>query len=167
MRLPNSATVSELVVNTRLESNILEGAPAMAELRVAASTFPFLYSHSGLDALKHLASQGYSAFELMIFPPHCWPATMTLGERRAMRDWLSDNGLFGDELLLPAARQPPELGLGPIMRRYTLDRYKEAIAFAAEIGCPYVQVAIPGPVNSLIQPADAVDARMVSFSPAG
>ena len=40
---------------------------------VAASTFPFLYSHSGLDALKHLRSLGYDRFEMMIFPPHCWP----------------------------------------------------------------------------------------------
>ena len=37
------------------------------------------------------------------------------------------------------------------MRRYTLDRYKEAIDMSAYWGCPYV-VAIPGPVNSLINP---------------
>jgi sugar phosphate isomerase/epimerase len=37
------------------------------------------------------------------------------------------------------------------MRDYTLDRYKEAFDLAAEWNCPYV-VAIPGPVNSLINP---------------
>ena len=37
------------------------------------------------------------------------------------------------------------------MRDYTLDRYREAIDLAAEWSCPYV-VAIPGPVNSLINP---------------
>lgn len=122
----------------------------MSDLRVAASTFPFLYSHSGLDALKHLASQGYKAFELMIFPPHCWPATMTLGERRALRDWLSDNGHRVTSFCYPLLDNNPN-SVCPIMRRYTLDRYKEAIALAAEIDCPYV-VAIPGPVNSLINP---------------
>ncbi|MGP9818506.1 sugar phosphate isomerase/epimerase family protein [Salinarimonas sp. NSM] len=122
----------------------------MSDLRVAASTFPFLYSHSGLDALKHLASQGYSSFELMIFPPHCWPATMTLAERRAMRDWLSDNGHRVTSFCYPLLDNNPN-SVCPIMRRYTLDRYKEAIAFSAELGCPYV-VAIPGPVNSLINP---------------
>jgi L-ribulose-5-phosphate 3-epimerase len=42
-------------------------------------------------------------------------------------------------------------GVDRLMRAYTLDRYKEAIDFAAELECPYV-VAIPGPVNSLINP---------------
>lgn len=125
----------------------------MTGLRVAASTFPFLYSHSGLDALKHLASQGYTAFELMIFPPHCWPATMSMAERRAMRDWLSDNGLSVTSFCYPLLDNNPN-SVCPLMRRYTLDRYKEAIAFSAELGCPYV-VAIPGPVNSLINPPDA------------
>ena len=39
------------------------------------------------------------------------------------------------------------------MRRYTLDRYKEAIELANDWDCPYV-CAIPGPVNSLINPPD-------------
>jgi len=52
---------------------------------VAASTFPFLYSHGGLDALKHLRGLGYDKFEMMIFPPHCWPAEMTAADRRAVR----------------------------------------------------------------------------------
>ncbi|MDE0209328.1 MAG: hypothetical protein OXJ64_05540 [Boseongicola sp.] len=42
----------------------------MIRLDVAASTFPFLCSHDGLDALKHLSSLGYDKFEMMIFPPH-------------------------------------------------------------------------------------------------
>lgn len=51
-------------------------------MRVAVSTFPFLYSHSGRDALLHLADQDYTAFEMMIFPPHCWPAELSAGTRR-------------------------------------------------------------------------------------
>ncbi|MFT4620310.1 MAG: L-ribulose-5-phosphate 3-epimerase, partial [Polaromonas sp.] len=43
----------------------------MSQLNVGASTFPFLYSHGGLNALKHLKSLGYNKFEMMIFPPHC------------------------------------------------------------------------------------------------
>ena len=122
----------------------------MAELRVAASTFPFLYSHSGQDALKHLASQGYTNFELMTFPPHLWPASMTPSQKHALKSWLDGEGLKVTSFCYPLLDNNPN-STCPIMRRYTLDRYKEKIDFAAFLGCPYV-CAIPGPVNSLINP---------------
>jgi sugar phosphate isomerase/epimerase len=122
----------------------------MAELRVAASTFPFLYSHSGRDALKHLHAQGYTNFELMIFPPHLWPSDMTPAEKRALKSWLDGNGLAITSFCYPLLDNNPN-STCPTMRRYTLDRYKEAIDLAAYLGCPYV-CAIPGPVNSLINP---------------
>ena len=58
-------------------------------MRVAVSTFPFLYSHSGKDALLHLAAQGYTAFEMMIFPPQCWPA-------ESLRHWSSGDKIDPD-----------------------------------------------------------------------
>jgi len=122
----------------------------MTDLHVAVSTFPFLYSHSGHDALKHLAAQGYTAFEMMIFPPHGWPAEMRPATRREIRQWLSDNNLRITSFCYPLLDNNPN-STCPIMRRYTLDRYKEAIELAADWGCPYV-CAIPGPVNSLINP---------------
>jgi sugar phosphate isomerase/epimerase len=122
----------------------------MAELRVAASTFPFLYSHSGPDALKHLASQGYRNFELMIFPPHLWPSSMTPAEKAALKRWLDGEGHRITSFCYPLLDNNPN-STCPIMRRYTLDRYKEAIDLADLLGCPYV-CAIPGPVNSLINP---------------
>jgi sugar phosphate isomerase/epimerase len=122
----------------------------MAEFRVAASTFPFLYSHSGLGALQHLASQGYRNFEMMIFPPHLWPSSMTPAEKRAVKTWLGDIGGAITSFCYPLLDNNPN-SVCPIMRRYTLDRYKEAIDLAADWGCPYV-CAIPGPVNSLINP---------------
>ena len=57
----------------------------MPQLTVAASTFPFLYSHDGLDALKHLRSLGYDRFEMMIFPPHCWPRELSIKARKNTR----------------------------------------------------------------------------------
>ncbi|GIX13856.1 MAG: hypothetical protein KatS3mg118_1815 [Paracoccaceae bacterium] len=124
--------------------------PAMT---VAASTFPYLYSHSGLDALKHLHGMGYRQFELMIFPPHCWPATMTAAERRALGDWLDGEGGRITSFCYPLLDNNPN-STCPLMRRYTLDRYRETIDLAAELGCPWV-IAIPGPVNSLINPPRA------------
>jgi len=122
----------------------------MSKLGVAASTFPFLYSHSGLDALKHLASLGYDKFEMVVFPPHCWPREMSEADRREYRDWLDGEGKRVTSFCYPLLDNNPN-GTDELMRRYTLDRYKEMIDLAAEWKCPY-QVAIPGPVNSLINP---------------
>lgn len=122
----------------------------MTALTVAASTFPFLYSHDGLAALKHLRSLGYDAFEMMIFPPHCWPREMTTAQRREYRHWLEGEGARITSFCYPLLDNNPN-GVDRLMRAYTLDRYREAIDLAAEMSCPYV-VAIPGPVNSLINP---------------
>ncbi len=122
----------------------------MTKLDVAASTFPFLYSHSGLDACKHLRSLGYDIFELMIFPPHCWPRELSAQDRRDYATWLDGEGTRIGSFCYPLLDNNPN-GVDRLMREYTLDRYREAIDFAAELSCPYV-VAIPGPVNSLINP---------------
>lgn len=122
----------------------------MSSLRVAASTFPFLYSHGGLDALKHLKTLGYVTYELMIFPPHCWPRELTVADKRDYKAWLNGEGGHVSSFCYPLLDNNPN-GVDRLMRAYTLDRYKEAIDFAAELECPYV-VAIPGPVNSLINP---------------
>jgi sugar phosphate isomerase/epimerase len=122
----------------------------MTNLKVAASTFPFLYSHDGLDALKHLHDLGYDIYELMIFPPHCWPAELSTEKRRSYKEWLDGEGVRLSSLCYPLLDNNPN-GVDKLMRAYTLDRYKEAVDFAAEMDCPYV-IAIPGPVNSLINP---------------
>ncbi len=122
----------------------------MTDLTVAASTFPFLYSHDGLGALQHLHSLGYDTYELMIFPPHCWPRELSAAQRKAYVDWLSGEGTKVSSFCIPLLDNNPN-GVDKLMREYTLDRYREAIDFAAELSCPYV-VAIPGPVNSLINP---------------
>jgi sugar phosphate isomerase/epimerase len=122
----------------------------MTDLAVAASTFPFLYSDSGLDALKRLRGLGFDKFEMMIFPPHCWPVEMDASARGAIRSWLDGEGGAITSFCIPLLDNNPN-GVDRLMRRYTLDRYREAIDLAAEWGCPWV-VAIPGPVNSLINP---------------
>lgn len=122
----------------------------MTKLEVAASTFPFLYSHDGLGAMKHLQTLGYDFFELMVFPPHCWPREMSAEQRKEYKTWLDGEGLRISSFCYPLLDNNPN-GVDKLMREYTLDRYREAIDLAAELSCPYV-VAIPGPVNSLINP---------------
>ncbi len=125
----------------------------MSHLPVAASTFPYLYSMTGLDALGHLRGMGYSDFELMIFPPHCWPSLLTADQRRAYRTWLDGEGARITSLCYPLIDNNPN-SPDPHMRQYTLDRYYEAIDFAAELACPYV-VMIPGVHGGLIDPPKA------------
>ena len=122
----------------------------MNQMDVAASTFPFLYSHDGLGALKHLNSLGYDKFEMMIFPPHCWPRELSVARRKEYKSWLNGEGGKITSFCYPLLDNNPN-GVDRLMRAYTLDRYREAIDLAAEWECPYV-VAIPGPVNSLINP---------------
>lgn len=122
----------------------------MRKREVAATTFPYLYSRDGLDALKHLSSLGYENFELMIFPPHCWPRELETSKRREYRKWLDGEGKRITSFCYPLLDNNPN-GQDVLMRQYTLDRYREAIDLAAEFGCPYLG-AIPGPVNSLINP---------------
>lgn len=129
------------------------GIIPMTDFRVAASTFPFLYTHDGLDALKHLRKLGYDQFEMMIFPPHCWPRELSAEKRRAYKSWMDSEGAQFTSFCYPLLDNNPN-GVDALMRKYTLDRYREAIDLAAEWECPYV-VAIPGPVNSLINPPDA------------
>lgn len=122
----------------------------MSQLDVAATTFPYLYSHEGLDALKHLRSLGYDKFEMMIFPPHCWPRELPTKARKEYANWLDGEGGKITSFCYPLLDNNPN-GVDRLMREYTLDRYREAIDLAAEWSCPYV-VVIPGPVNSLINP---------------
>jgi sugar phosphate isomerase/epimerase len=122
----------------------------MSQLTVAASTFPYLYSHSGIDALKHLHSMGYERFELLIFPPHCWPRELSAQQRREYVKWLDGEGVAVTSFCYPLLDNNPN-GVDVLMRDYTLDRYRETIDMAAEFKCPYA-IAIPGPVNSLINP---------------
>jgi sugar phosphate isomerase/epimerase len=122
----------------------------MAALGVAASTFPWLHSHDGLAALRHLRDLGYRDVEMMIFPPHCWPPDLTPRRRRDYRDWLAGEGVRISSFCYPLLDNNPN-STCRLMRAYTLDRYREAIDLAADWGAPFV-VAIPGPVNSLINP---------------
>lgn len=122
----------------------------MSHMSVAASTFPYLYSKSGLDALKHLHAMGYSAFELMIFPPHCWPSDLSKEDRKAYKTWLGETDSKITSFCYPLIDNNPN-SPDPHMRQYTVDRYKEAIDLSAELGCPYV-VMIPGVYGGLIDP---------------
>ncbi|MEZ5864100.1 MAG: sugar phosphate isomerase/epimerase family protein [Geminicoccaceae bacterium] len=122
----------------------------MADLKLAASTFSYIYTESGLEASLHLRDMGFEAIEMIVFAPHCWPPLLSATERQAYREQFAARGISLSSFCYPLLDNNPNAP-DALMRRYTLDRYREHIDLAAEWGCPYV-VAIPGPVNSLIDP---------------
>lgn len=122
----------------------------MAAFEVAASTFPYLYSKTGLDSLRHLRGMGYSKFELMIFPPHCWPSDLSEADVKEYKAWLDGEGAQITSFCYPLIDNNPN-SPDRHMREYTLDRYREAIDMSAELNCPYV-VMIPGVYGGLIDP---------------
>ncbi|MFW2543672.1 sugar phosphate isomerase/epimerase family protein [Primorskyibacter sp. 2E107] len=119
-------------------------------LEVAASTFPYLYSRTGLDSLRQLKGLGYSKFELMIFPPHCWPSELTDADIKEYKAWLDGEGAAITSFCYPLIDNNPNAP-DRLMREYTIDRYREAIDLSAELSCPYV-VMIPGAYGGLIDP---------------
>ncbi|KUF10880.1 sugar phosphate isomerase/epimerase family protein [Pseudoponticoccus marisrubri] len=122
-------------------------------LEVAASTFPFLYSHGGLDSLRHMQGLGYTKFELMIFPPHCWPADLSPSDVKEYKAWLDGEGTQITSFCYPLIDNNPNAP-DRLMRQYTIDRYREAVALSAALNCPYV-VMIPGVYGGLIDPPKA------------
>lgn len=122
----------------------------MADFQVAASTFPYLYSKTGLESLQHLRAMGYTKFEQMIFPPHCWPAELSADQRREYRTWLDGEGAQITSFCYPLIDNNPNAP-DRLMRQYTIDRYRETIDLSAELSCPYV-VMIPGVYGGLIDP---------------
>ena len=70
---------------------------------------------------------------------------MTPAEKPELQALARRQGCASPRFCYPLLDNNPN-SVCPIMRRYTLDRYKEAIDLAADWKCPYV-CAIPGPVN--------------------
>ena len=122
----------------------------MAGLAVSATTFSYMWTHSAKDAFSHLADVGYKTFELLLFPPHCWPADMTSAERGEIKTVLEDRGLRVTSFCYPLMDNNPNSPCKH-MRAYTKDRYREIIDFAGELGCRNVCI-IPGVVTKLIDP---------------
>ena len=80
----------------------------------------------------------------MIFPPHCWPSEMTPAEQPRARSPVRRQGLRITSFCYPLLDNNPNSPCR-IMRRYTLDRYNEAIDLAADVAAP---TSAPSPDRS-------------------
>ena len=113
----------------------------------AVNTYSYIMSHGARECLDHLAQQGYTDFELMLFPGHLWPPELDAGARRALRGHIGSHELRVTTLNMPnidfniaaATRE---------MREYSLGILREAVVMAGDLGVPGVLIG-PGKQNPL------------------
>jgi sugar phosphate isomerase/epimerase len=116
--------------------------------RFAINTYSYTATHTAMDCIRHLAGQGYTDFELMIYPGHLWPAATDAAGRRALRAGVSGEGLRIVSLNVPNI----DLNIAAAaeeMRRHTLGLLHAILALAGDLEVPGVVVG-PGKANPLM-----------------
>ena len=114
----------------------------------AINTYSYTLSHPATDCLRHLAAQGYTDFELMMYPGHLWPAHTDAAARRELRDVVEGQGLRIMSLNMPNI----DLNIaaaGEEMRRHTLGLLHGILELAGDLGVPGVVIG-PGKANPLM-----------------
>jgi L-ribulose-5-phosphate 3-epimerase len=122
----------------------------MAGLPLGVSTFSYIYTHSALDGLLHLADLGFRDFELVVIPPHIWPPDLDGAQRREIPRRLADRGLAIHSFCFPLDDNNLNSFL-PEVRRLTLDMYAQVIDLAGEWQVPYV-LLLPGKTHPFFPP---------------
>ncbi len=113
----------------------------------AVNTYSYIQDHSAEDCLRRLAAMGASAFELMMYPGHCWPNEMDAAQRRALARSCRDHGWRFTSLNMPNV----DLNIAAAsveMRRYSLEILQGIVALAGDLGAPAVVLG-PGKPNPL------------------
>jgi L-ribulose-5-phosphate 3-epimerase len=114
----------------------------------AINTYAYTQSHEVGECLGHLADEGWSGFELMMYPGHLWPATTDAGARRELRALLERRGLRLLSLNMPNV----DLNIAAAtheMRRHTLGILHDVLELAGDLGAPGVVIG-PGKANPLM-----------------
>jgi L-ribulose-5-phosphate 3-epimerase len=118
------------------------------ERAFAINTYSYTASHAALDCLRHLAAQGYTDFELMIYPGHLWPAATDAAGRHALRTFVNGQGLRILSLNMPNIDMNIAAAAEE-MRRHTLGLLHAILELAGDLEVPGVVVG-PGKANPLL-----------------
>ena len=124
----------------------VNGPPPGADLRVAMSTFGYLYSRGLEESLRSIADAGFRLVEIAPSPPHLFAPDLDRAQRRRLGRLLSEVGLECCSL------NPPDLNLispNPDLRETARRHYEAAIDLASDLGAPVV-VVIAGRQSPLI-----------------
>jgi sugar phosphate isomerase/epimerase len=99
----------------------------------AVNTYSYIMSHRAADCLAHLADQGYSDFELMLFPGHFWPSELDTCARRRLDRFIHRERLRVLTLNIPNI----DMNIAAVaaeVREHSLALISAAIELASDIG---------------------------------
>jgi sugar phosphate isomerase/epimerase len=119
-------------------------------LTCGACTYSWLWDLPLFDAVQRIADLGFSYFELMSTPPHCWPRNWSAADRTAFRKLYESLGLrltSVNPTFLDINMASPNPGI----REESIRQLGETIQLAHDIGAGIV-VAPAGRRHSLIAP---------------
>jgi sugar phosphate isomerase/epimerase len=114
----------------------------------AINTYSYTPSHAAQDCIRHLAAQGYTDFELMMYPGHLWPSATDAAARRELRALVESQGLRIVSLNMPNI----DLNIAAAaeeMRRHTLGLLHAFLELAGDLEVPGVVIG-PGKANPLM-----------------
>ncbi len=111
------------------------------------NTYSYTIDYTAEACLSRLADQGFSEFELMMYPGHFWPPDADAAQRASLRRLIASRDLRLVSLNMPNIDMNVA-GASAEMRRYTLDLLRQIVELAGELGAAGVVVG-PGKANPL------------------
>jgi sugar phosphate isomerase/epimerase len=110
------------------------------------NTYSYTFESTAFDTVARLADQGYGGVELMFFPAHLWPASLSGSDLSRLRD------LCERRLPLVAVNMPNiDMNVAAAaeeMRSYTLGLLVQFVRCAGELGAKGIIIG-PGKANPL------------------
>ena len=120
---------------------------------IGAHSFGLLWEMDASDAVRVLAAEGFTRFELIASPPHLTLDDEDGAQAARIRAALAETG--GEILSLDLPSTDVNLGsASPAVRAFAIGQYRLAIDRAAGLGAPWV-VILAGRRHGLLPPPDA------------
>jgi len=127
---------------------------------LGAHTFGFVWSQDVVSTIDGLARAGFRLFQVLASPPHVDPFTCPPDQRRRIREAV---GACGGRIVSVdlAASEYNLASPVPDVLRFSIDCYRRAIAFAADIGAASITVTSGRRHLLLPAPAGRLEATFV------